>query len=80
MSDKHYFECQCSYVNHLVCVDCFDDEIFIYVQLKRSGFFQRFWNGLKYIFGKSVSWEETILDKEQIKRLKLICDKVLKDG
>lgn len=74
---SEYIECECNDVHHVIRVDVFEEGLIICVQLRSVRFLKRIWYALKYIFGRQINWEETILGGDGTKKLKSLCDKFL---
>ena len=84
---RQYVECSCSSNEHTLRFDIDSDPelpaIYVSTFLAHHDFFGRIWNSIKYIFGYNCKYghfEEVVLDVEQVKQLKEICDNFLSDN
>lgn len=81
--ETNYLECACSSAEHAVRFTYVKDDfstIYVETHLTHRGFFTRLWRGLRYIFGYRCiygEWDETVLEREQVIKLKELCDKFL---
>lgn len=81
---KHeLFVCACEDVDHQMIIGMFDDEpeLYVSIHLVRAGFFRRLWTGIKYILGKKSKYgdfDEILLEKKDIDRLRQILDREIK--
>lgn len=79
------FICDCCDIEHQMVIshDSQDKEIYISIHLADyKNFFQRLWIGIKYIFGKKSKygkWDEIILNKDEIIRLKEVLERKLNE-
>lgn len=82
--NKTYLECSCGSLEHLVRFSYFEDEKdFVYLEIHLApdrSFFRRLFNAIKYIFGhrsKYGDFDEILLDKNTVLKLKEACEKFL---
>lgn len=97
MSDKHedlkvFLSCECTSPEHTVIVSVFDwnhempykPDFYIDVQVTQfRQFHKRVWAALKYIFGAELTWDNVIVQKEDIPKLQAAIDhynKLLKNN
>lgn len=81
---RHYFECECSSDDHrlVVTADKEEKELSFHYFLSNSVWYKRLWPALKYLLGYKCLYGhfgETILRKEKIKELKILCDSILQE-
>jgi len=86
---KEYLECSCSSNDHVVCITVFEypkGEVFLYISTQMAqglSFLQRLKSCFKYLFGLGNCnyghWNETMVEKDQAKKLREIINYFLDD-
>lgn len=81
--DTHYFECDCHSDEHVFkfTLDKENADFYLHVYLNDfDRWYQRVWKAVKYVFGykcKYGHWDVTMLDAEDVERLRDLCDKAM---
>ncbi len=79
----HWFDCECSSDEHVFkfSLDKDDGDFYLSVYLNNPDrWYKRVWKAVKYAFGytsKYGHWDVTVLEAEDIERLRVLCDKAL---
>jgi hypothetical protein len=81
--NSYYFECECHSDEHIFkfTLDKDDADFYLSVFLNNPDrWYKRVWKAIKYMMGykcKYGHWDSTMLDLEDVIRLRDLCDKVI---
>jgi hypothetical protein len=79
---REFINCSCSSLDHLIVLDYDEDyeEVYISVHLNQyRNFFQRFWTGIRYIFGYKCrygNWDTVIIDSSNKSKIISILENI----
>lgn len=75
-----YFDCDCKGFHCTVRFCYFPDEkdyLYLETHLTEVGFFKRCWRAIRYVFGMYTPYNETVLNKEEIVKVRDTLDEFL---